>query len=106
MNKELNNIYRYGEVGQGTLDRYKRHKVLCDSLNELYVTKNKEYGNSFGKMFKKRGLNAAIAQIEHKMERVANIYDAEKIEHENLKDNLIDLANYAIMTILEMEMKD
>lgn len=104
MNKELNNIYRYGEVDKETKDRYKRHKELCDSLNELYIQKNKEYGNSFSKTFERRGLVSAISQIEHKVERLANIYDAETVEYESLENNLIDAANYCIMTLLEIEL--
>ncbi|OLS02410.1 nucleotide modification associated domain-containing protein [Tissierella creatinophila] len=79
------------------------HEKICDELNELYITKNKEYGDSFGKAYEDIGPISAITQIYHKTQRLVNIYSKDEIVHESLIDNLKDLANYAIMTIIELE---
>lgn len=104
LKKELNNSYRYGEV-EDIQDKYIKHKDICYSLNELYISKNKEYGDSFGKAYRKFGRTSSITQIFHKMERVYEIYDKENINHESLEDNLIDAANYIVMLLVEMEME-
>lgn len=101
MNKETNNNYRYGE--EEVLSKYKKHKEICDKLNELYISKDKEYGASFGKAYKRLGKTSAITQIYHKFERVLEIYDKEDIKYESLEDNLIDTANYIIMLLVEMQ---
>ncbi len=48
------------------MDKYNKHKEICNELNQIYRAKNHDYGDSFG-------------------------------------DTLKDLANYAIMTLIELE---
>ena len=55
------------------LDKYKKHKELCNELNELYIKKNKEYGDSFGKAVKDLGLYSGVVQMYHKLQRIINI---------------------------------
>lgn len=86
-------------------NKYDKHKEICDRLNDLYISKNKEYGDSFGKAYKRLGITSAITQIYHKYERVLEIYDKEDIEYESLEDNLIDTANYIIMLLTELELE-
>ena len=54
-----------------------KHKAICDELNALYARKNHDYGDSF-----------------------------HQVADESIRDTLMDLANYAIMTILEMDEVD
>lgn len=103
LNKELNNQYRYGECEEERESKYLRHQELCDELNRLYISKNKEYGDSFGKAYKDIGIVSAITQIYHKVQRLVKVYDKESIEFESLRDNLIDTSNYCLMCIVEME---
>lgn len=84
-------------------EKYKQHKKLCDGLNKLYISKNKEYGDSFGRAYKDLGMISAVAQIYHKSQRLTQIYNKDKVEYESLEDNLIDIANYALMGLLEMK---
>ena len=87
------------------MDKYNKHKELCNELNELYIKKNKEYGDSFGKAVEDLGIVSAITQIYHKTQRLVNIYNKDEIVYESLIDNLKDLANYAILTLIELEME-
>ena len=36
------------------MDKYKRHEELCKELHEIYVKKNHDYGDSFGKNTRKK----------------------------------------------------
>ena len=87
-------------------EKYNKHKELCNELNELYIKKNKEYGDSFGKAVEDLGLYSGVVQLYHKLQRIINITKnglTEELEYESLRDNLIDLANYALITVVEME---
>lgn len=106
---DLHKIYHYGEIdkfddGNYMERKYQKHKEICNRLNELYVSKNKEYGDSFGKAYGRRGALSAVIQLEHKMERLSNIVGNDNIKYESLEDTVADLANYAIMLLTEIEL--
>ena len=46
-----------------------RHSDLCDLLNEIYIKKNHDYGDSFGKTFKEEGYAMARIRLSDKLER-------------------------------------
>lgn len=89
------------------MNKYQKHKEICDSLNELYITKNKEYGDSFGKAFKEFGPYSGTIDIYHKMQRLIYIVknNGKELEYESIEDTLRDLANYSIMLLVEMEQR-
>lgn len=87
-----------------SMSRYKEHKKICNFLNEMYINKNKDYGNSFGDSISRYGYVAALTRISDKFFRIENLLlgrDPE-VTDETVEDTLLDLANYAIMTVLEM----
>lgn len=78
---------------------------ICDELNQVYIRKNHDYGDSFGLGFKEYGLVMACIRIEDKLRRFETlaVEKAEaKVMDEKITDTLIDLANYAILTIMEL----
>lgn len=85
-----------------------KHKALCDELNELYARKNHDYGDSFHQTFVEEGLAMSRIRLGDKFSRFKTLSrDPErKVNDESIRDTLIDLANYAIMTVLEMEIAD
>lgn len=86
------------------MDKIKKHEFICKELNEIYRTKNHDYGDSFGETFKKLGLISAITRITDKVNRLQSLSVKQSmVKDESLKDTLRDLANYSIMTLLEME---
>lgn len=89
------------------MDKIKKHKLLCDQLNKTYEQKNHDYGNSFGETYKKLGIISAITRISDKYNRICSLAtksaDERKVKDESIKDTLLDLANYCIMTVIEME---
>ena len=87
------------------MEKREMHKILCKQMHELYCSKNKDYGDSFGRSFEELGIISAITRMGDKFNRVKNLALKNEIavEDESLKDTLIDLANYAIMTIVEID---
>ena len=86
------------------MTKIERHKNLCDHLHTLYQVKNKAYGDSFGDTYKKLGLISAVTRITDKYNRIVNLAIHPEVDRgdETIKDTLIDLANYAIMTVMEI----
>lgn len=82
-----------------------KHKEICDKLNEIYRKKNTDYGNSFGTMFSELGIITAITRIGDKYNRLKTlaIKESAEVNDESLKDTLLDMANYCIMTVMEIE---
>jgi hypothetical protein len=85
------------------LNKYERHEVICKGLNELYRRKNEAYKDSFAKGLKKYGFIIAVIRLEDKLNRLhALLLDGVEENDESIFDTLNDLANYAIMTRIEL----
>lgn len=83
-----------------------RHEAICKELNEIYIKKNSDYGDSFGETYRKLGIISAVTRISDKTNRLQNLcINDTKVNDESIRDTLIDLANYAILTLMEMEDK-
>lgn len=88
------------------IEKKKLHAKICNEINELYAKKNQDYGDSFGLSFAEEGLAMARIRIGDKFNRFKALSrdpDRQMVMDESIRDTLIDLANYAIMTIIEME---
>lgn len=93
------------ELAKYALKPAERHATLCIGLNETYVKKNADYGDSFEKSLDKHGLIAAAVRMDDKMGRFENLIVADRLNvtDESMADTLLDLANYCIMTVMWME---
>lgn len=79
---------------------------MCESLNALYERKNHDYGDSFHETFVEEGMAMARIRLSDKLNRFKKLSrpdTRQMVNDESVKDTLLDLANYALMTILEME---
>lgn len=87
------------------MDKYNKHKEICNELNQIYRAKNHDYGDSFGETYEKLGLISAVTRITDKVNRLQSLCTKEQklVEDETIIDTLYDLANYSIMTIIELE---
>lgn len=82
-------------------------KTITDKMLDTYKAKNQDYGNSFSNLFKECGMIYAYGHMAEKLERVKSLMkDEAKVKGEGMKDSLKDLANYAILTIMELERKE
>ena len=81
-----------------------KFKEITDEMNALYERKNHDYGNSFSETYRKLGVISATTRMLDKMNRVVSLVtkDKHEVKDESLRDTLIDLANYAVMTIMEL----
>ena len=86
-------------------DKVDRHQALCQELNDLYRKKNADYGDSFHQTYLEEGLAMSRIRLSDKLSRFKRLSMAgiQRVKDESVRDTLLDLANYALMTILEME---
>ena len=82
-----------------------KFKEITDAMNALYERKNHDYGNSFSETYRKLGIISAATRMLDKMNRIVSLVtkDKQEVNDESLRDTLIDLANYAVMTIMELD---
>lgn len=84
-----------------------RFKKITDEMYDTFKAKNHDYGSSFSNLFKECGMIYAYGHMAEKLERVKSLMkDEAKVKGEGMKDSLKDLANYAILTIMELERKE
>lgn len=77
------------------------NKIVFDMAN-LYQKKNQDYGNAFGQLFSEYGMNYSIMHLHEKLNRIKSVHKNNNTNNESIKDSLIDLANYAVMTLVEL----
>lgn len=82
-----------------------RHMEICKALNALYERKNHDYGDSFHVTFLEEGMAMPRIRLDDKFSRFKTLsrQGDRKVNDESIKDTLLDLANYAIMTVMEMD---
>ena len=81
-----------------------RFRAITEEMIDLYKRKNACYGDSFGRTFRELGIVSAITRISDKYHRLVELGargGADSVG-ESLEDTLIDLANYSVMTLMEM----
>ena len=91
-----------------SLSKVQRHAEICKEINRLYEQKNHDYGDSVHQTFVEEGMVMARIRLGDKLSRFKTLSRGceQKINDESIRDTLIDLANYAIMTVLEMEVAE
>ena len=92
------------------MDKIQIHKDICKELNEIFEKKQHDYGDSFGQTFDKLGIISAVTRISDKYNRLVSLCtkpeEERKVKDESITDTLLDLANYCIMTVIEMHKED
>ncbi|MEY8573691.1 nucleotide modification associated domain-containing protein [Oscillospiraceae bacterium 21-37] len=86
--------------------KVKAHKEICEYLNNLYERKNHDYGDSFHQTFVEEGMAMARIRLGDKFSRfkTLTLKGSQQVQDESVRDTLLDLANYAIMTVMEMDL--
>lgn len=86
------------------MDKVIMHRKICEELNSLYERKNHDYGDSFHRTFLEEGLAVSRIRLSDKLSRLKNLTTKEEraVLDETIEDTLLDLANYAIMTVMEL----
>ena len=82
------------------------HRDICQKIHDLYEAKNNDYGDSVNDTFNKFGIDAFLVRMYDKLNRVYSLTRKDKeikIQDEKIEDTLLDLANYAIITLVELK---
>ena len=84
----------------------KFNEIVC-KMADMYEKKNADYGDSFGQTCDEFGITAAIVRMIDKMNRIKQLSKNNAlVTDESIKDTLLDLANYAVMTLVWANSKD
>lgn len=84
-------------------DNVEQFMSITNNMAKTYAAKNHDYGNSFEQSLDKFGLVASVVRLGDKMNRIESLTKKEaQVKDESIKDTLIDMANYAIMTVMWM----
>lgn len=78
---------------------------ITEEMASLYERKNKDYGDAFSDEVKLSGWGYATGLLGNKVRRIRNLLlhtEQHPQIKESVEDTLIDLANYAIMTLMEV----
>ena len=86
------------------MDNLIEHAGICGELTSIYRKKNADYGNSFSRAVEKYGLVSALTRISDKFNRLESLilHQTQEVKDESVQDTLLDLANYCIMTVMEI----
>lgn len=106
------------QVNDSSNELVESFKSITSKMAETYEKKNHDYGDSFDKSLDKFGLIASVVRMGDKMNRIeslinksiqnpaypsVSVKDVNLVKDESIKDTLLDLANYAIMTVMWMD---
>lgn len=80
-------------------------KELTKKMAETYERKNHDYGNSFEVSMNEEGLAAARIRLGDKWLRFKQLSKGKEalVKDESIRDTLLDMANYCIMTVMWMD---
>jgi len=76
-------------------------KGIVNKMIHLYEMKNQDYGNSFEESCNEFGITAGLVRMSDKFNRIKSLSkNSNLVKDESIEDTLVDLANYAIMTLI------
>lgn len=89
-----------------TITDAERFKNITSNMLDTFRRKNHDYGNSFEQSLNEEGLAASRIRMGDKWNRYKTLskpkIDAQ-VNDESIRDTLLDLANYAIMTVIWLD---
>lgn len=69
-----------------------------------FKKKNKDYGNSFSKLFNEYGMLSVLIRLDDKLNRLKSLQENEReVKDESVQDTLEDMMNYCAMALYELE---
>lgn len=89
------------------MDKGLRYTKIVNEMYEIYKAKNADYGDSVHDTFLKYGLLSFLVRMEDKISRLRSLTlkgkKEQRVKNESILDTLQDLANYAILAIIELK---
>ena len=81
-----------------------KHKKICEEIHTLYINKNNDYGDSYHESYVEFGNTMIAIRLDDKLKRFKTlIKQGALVNDESVRDTLIDLANYALMGVMEVD---
>ena len=97
----ITNPFAFTKQPTGDADAF---RDITNGMYDTFKAKNHDYGNSFSELFAECGMTYAYGHMAEKLKRVKSLMsDEAKVKGESMRDSLLDLANYAILTIMELD---
>lgn len=87
-------------------DNVQRHLAVCNEMNVLYAYKDNDYGGSFHHSYIEEGMAMVRIRLGDKFNRFKQLTknpESQLVKGESIRDTLIDLANYAVMAVMEID---
>lgn len=85
------------------MNKIEQHEKICKELTSMYEKKNADYGDSFSEL-RKEFPESITYRLTDKLNRLKSLYkksDFPKVTDEPVEDTLKDIANYAILELIE-----
>lgn len=80
---------------------------ITTNMAKVYAAKNHDYGNSFDCSLNKFGLIAGLVRMGDKINRLESLINKKAmVKDESIRDTLLDLASYCIMTVMWLNKKE
>lgn len=78
---------------------------ITGQMVKTYAQKNKDYGNTFSNLYESYGMTYPIIHLREKLNRIEALSQSTQPStgNEPIEDSLLDLANYAVMTLLALK---
>lgn len=119
LNKETVGLLRAKELNEGLTklkpytykldeksDAVKEFELVTKEMGELFAKKNKDYGNSFERSLDEDGPLVSKIRLGDKYSRFSALVkspEEQQVKDESIRDTLIDMANYAVMTLMWLD---
>lgn len=89
------------------MTKQEKIKQIYDNLYQIYCAKNHDYGDSFHKVRNKYNdkFPVILIRLSDKFERLEALLlnGNRQVKDESITDTLLDICNYCVMEVLEME---
>ena len=103
MEKEKQSKAKSKRKAKSTQEKEIIHKDVCAVLTELYKQKDEEYGGSYAKI-RQEYPDTICIRLQGKVNRLKSLMAENQdnsVPEEKIESKLLDIANYAIMEIVE-----
>ena len=84
------------------------HANICDGLRNLRLKKGHDYGQCFEFSMADYGLLSPVVRFRDKLGRLENLLKVKesKVDDESIRDTILDLGNYCILTCAVLDLID
>lgn len=83
-------------------EKVEMFRQITQEMADLYEKKNNNYGDSFGNCYRDLGPVSGLVPLHNKLDRLTSLVKGNPNNFESIEDSFIDLANYAIMNLIEI----